>query len=141
MKTDPLPAPLDKLKDILGIPEYDNLDSILTEAIGVIEQYHADKSLDPTQRELRFMERLNRKDEERARDHAEWLESRSAKDKDATSARALLDTMRTRIEGHLFNYVSLRTAYGMDIPIVTAVADLNAMLDAEFRRVTGIDPH
>jgi hypothetical protein len=140
MKTDPLPAPLDKLKDILGIPEYDNLDSILTEAIGVIEQYQEDKSLGPTERELRFMERLNRKDEERARDHAEWLEDRNLRERDVTSARKILDIMRTRMEGHLFNYVSLRTAYGMDIPIVNAVADMNAMIDAEFRRVTGIDP-
>jgi len=141
MKTDPLPSPLDKLKDVLGIPEYDNLDSILTEAVGVIEQYHADKSLDPTQRELRFMERLNRKDEERARDHAEWLEDRNLRERDVTSARQIMALMRTRLEGHLCNYISMRTAYGMDIPIVNVIADVNESLDAEFRRVTGIDPH
>lgn len=134
-------TPIDQLKHILGIEEYDNLDSILAEAVGELERLYAAEAMTPHEREDRFMRRLNQKDEERTRHFAEWLESRDDGYRREVAARTVLARVLSIVDGVLCNFQSVTDGKGNTMDINAAIGYIERQVEEEFRRITGIDPH
>ena len=130
--------PIDYLKELLGIPEYTELNSIATEAIDEIETLRKAVDETPTQRELKFMARLNKRDEEHSQAFAEWLEERSEKNRDSIAARRIYEIMLTATTGYLHNFVSATDGNGNTINSTELNWLLTKRVTQEFTRITGI---
>lgn len=131
--------PIDYLKELLGIPEYTEVNSIATEAIDEIQTLRKAVDETPTERELRFMERLNRRDEEHTQAFAEWLEKRSAKERDTIAAKRIFELVMLSVTGYLHNFASATDHNGNNIDSTELNWLLTKRVCIEFKRVTGID--
>lgn len=135
-----LPEPTEYLKSMLGIPEYNEMNSILTEAIHEIETLRKDALDTPTERERRYMEALNRRDEARTESFAKWLADRHPDTRDKIAVSRIYSQIMATVTGYLSNYASVTDGHGK----VTTVEDVNERLmevvHRDFVRITKIDP-
>ena len=135
-----LPEPTEYLKSMLGIPEYNEMNSILTEAIHEIETLRKDALDTPTERERRYMEALNRRDEARTESFAKWLSDRHPDTRDKIAVSRIYSQIMATVTGYLSNYASVTDGHGK----VTMVEDVNERLmevvHRDFVRITKIDP-
>ena len=135
-----LPEPTEYLKSMLGIPEYTEMNSILTEAIHEIETLRKDALDTPSERERRYMEALNRRDEARTESFAKWLSETHPDTRDKIAVSRIYSQIMATVTGYLSNYASVTDGHGK----VTTVEDVNERLmevvHRDFVRITKIDP-
>jgi hypothetical protein len=132
--------PIDYLKSLLGIPEYTEVNSIATEAIDEIETLRAAVADGPSERERKFLERMNQRDEDHSQAFAEWLESRSITERNVVASTRILKLVIDAMDGCLCNYSHAIDGHGKRVPIIQLCAEVTMKAEAEFKRVTKIDP-
>lgn len=140
MKTSDLPEPTEYLKTLLGIPEYTEMNSIVTEAIHEIETLRKDADDTPTERELRYMQSLNRRDEARTESYAKWLEQRHPDGRDALAVSRIYSQIMATVTGYLSNYASVKDGRGNVTDVSTLNERLMEVVHRDFVRITKIDP-
>ncbi len=135
-----LPEPTEYLQGLLGIPEYTEMNSILTEAIHEIETLRKGALDTPSERELRYMQALNRRDESRTESYAKWLADRHPDARDKIAVSRIYSQIMATVTGYLSNYASVTDGRGVVTDVETVNERLMDVVHLEFVRITKIDP-
>lgn len=135
-----LPEPTEYLQGLLGIPEYTEMNSILTEAIHEIQTLRKDALDTPSERERRYMEALNRRDEARAESFAKWLADRHPDTRDKIAVSRIYSQIMATVTGYLSNYASVTDGRGAVTDVATVNERLMEVVHRDFVRITKIDP-
>ena len=107
--------PMKDLKVLLHCEEYTDVDAVIVEAIDEIEELREQVNITPTERERRFIARLNDRDEAHSQFMAQWLDNRSLEDRTAIASERILQVAIRAFEAAMCNYASATDGHGRTV--------------------------
>ena len=133
--------PLDKLAEVLHFEpgECTEINSLAVQAIAEIERLRELVDTPMSERERKFLQFINNRDECRSKEYAAFLQANEQAVKLGIAATAIFEMVAEATRSYLCNFDSMTDGNGAVMPIGDAIEEITSRAEFEFHRVTGID--
>jgi hypothetical protein len=127
--------PLEDLKKLLCCEEYTDVDAVIVDAIDEIENLREQVGMGPNERERRFLDRMNERDEANSQFMARWLENRSMTDRTAIATWRIMSEAITTMQGAMCNFTDATNGHGRKVPIQDMIDVVTRRVEEKFQRL------
>ncbi len=133
--------PLDKLADILGFEpgECTEINSLAVQAVAEIERLRELVDTPMSERERKFLQFINDRDECRSKEYAAFLQSSDQAVKLGIAATAIFEMVAEATRAYLCNFDAVIDGNGTRMEIGEGIEEITSRAEFEFHRITGID--
>lgn len=133
--------PLDKLAEVLHFEpgECTEINSLAVQAIAEIERLRELVDTPMSERERKFLQFINNRDECRSKEYAAFLQSNEQSVKLGIASTAIFEMVAEATRAYLCNFDSMTDGNGAVMPIGEAIEEITSRAEFEFHRITGID--